>query len=215
MSPPAAVPATPPAAAPATPPASPPVVTAPAEKTTSDSPAPAPALPPIPGEVGVEASYALAAPNAPTPTPPEPRAEREAPPPPELHPEPPRDEPHPALRRRSKAAMTAGVLLTSAAPIALLGALIARNNQTRCDDDVQARFPGHIVPSSERYQVERCDDYSATIYALSIGGGVLAAVGIPLIVYGGRRVPDEKATRVSISPWATMTSGGLRLGYDL
>jgi hypothetical protein len=121
----------------------------------------------------------------------------------------------PATRRRSKAAMATGIVFLSIAPIALLGALTAKNAQERCDNELQTQYPGHILPVSERYRAERCDDYSLPIYVLGIGGAVLGGVGIPLIIYGAPRVPNEKAARVQVAPWANTQSGGVRLRFTL
>ncbi|RYZ04435.1 MAG: hypothetical protein EOO73_23560 [Myxococcales bacterium] len=127
----------------------------------------------------------------------------------------PLGEDEPAMRRRSKAAMTTGIVLLSIAPIALLGALAAKNAQEQCDDELQNRYPGHVLPTSERYRAERCDGYSAPLYVLGIGGAVLAVAGIPLIIYGAPRVPGPKAAAISVSPWANAQSGGVRLRWAL
>jgi hypothetical protein len=111
--------------------------------------------------------------------------------------------------------MATGIVLVSVAPIALLGALAASNAQEKCDEELQAQYPGHILPSSERYRAERCDDYSPAVYVLGIGGAVLAVAGIPLIIYGAPRVPDQKAARVQVLPWASANSGGVRLRWSL
>ncbi len=111
--------------------------------------------------------------------------------------------------------MITGVVFVAVAPIALIGALAAKNSQDKCDDELQRQYPGHILPLSERYRAERCDNYSAAVYVLGIGGAVLGAVGIPLLIYGAPRVPLEKAGRVQIAPWANAQSGGIRLRLTL
>ncbi len=112
--------------------------------------------------------------------------------------------------------MVAGIVMVSAGPIALLGAIAARNSQTRCDDRLQADYPDHVLPSSERYRADECDDYSVPIYVLGIGGALLTAVGIPLIIYGGKSMPDVRASRsLELQPWASPTAGGVRLRLTL
>jgi hypothetical protein len=125
----------------------------------------------------------------------------------------PHDEP--ATRRRSKSAMVAGVIMVSAGPIALLGALAAKNAQERCDDNLRQNYPGGVLPTSQRYRVEDCDDYSASVYVFAIGGALLTAAGIPLIIYGAKNVPNERAGQVQMLPWATRDAGGLRLRLTL
>lgn len=125
-----------------------------------------------------------------------------------------RDEPH--TQRRSKGAMVAGVVMVSVGPIALLGALAARNGQERCDTALERDYPDHRLPPSERYRVEDCDSYSLPVYLFGIGGAVLTAAGIPLIIYGAKSVRAE-APRASLQmlPWAGRDSGGVRLRLEL
>jgi hypothetical protein len=126
----------------------------------------------------------------------------------------PADEP--VIARRSKPALVAGIVMVSLAPVALLGALVAKNAQDRCDSDLARDYPSHVLPTSERYREDDCNAYSVPFYTLSIGGAVLAAGGIPLIVYGGKALPTPGRTaRVQLQPWASQTSGGLRLRLDL
>lgn len=110
--------------------------------------------------------------------------------------------------------MVTGIVMLSVTPVALLGALAARNAQSDCDRELQDQYPGHILPESERYRAQRCDDYSTSIYVLGIGGALLGAAGIPLVIYGGARVTDP-APRAQLTPWATPQAGGIRLRLAL
>lgn len=124
----------------------------------------------------------------------------------------------PKLVRKSKPVMVMGIIFASIAPVALLGAVAARNSQIDCDDALARKYPDHIVPAYDRYQVERCDDYTTSMYTLGIAGGVLLAAGVPMIFYGARMVPNPAAgtaPRASLTPWATPESGGLRLRLTL
>jgi hypothetical protein len=122
----------------------------------------------------------------------------------------------PTTRRQSKPAMVAGIVMLSVTPIALLGALSAKNAQDKCDEQLQSDYPGHLLPESERYREDHCNSYSPAVYALGIGGAVLAVVGIPLLIYGAKSVPTggSKAS-VQFVPWAGAQSGGLRLKLSL
>lgn len=124
----------------------------------------------------------------------------------------------PKLVRKSKPLMVTGIILSSVAPVALLAALAARNSQIDCDDALARTYPDHVVPAYARYEVERCDDYTTTMYAFGIAGGVMLAAGVPMIFYGARMVPNPAAApapRASLTPWATPQSGGLRLRLSL
>jgi hypothetical protein len=122
----------------------------------------------------------------------------------------------PKTHRRSKRALVGGIVMVSAGPIALLGAVAARNAQKRCDDRLSTDYPGNVLPPSERYRVDDCNDYSVPIYFLGITGALLTTIGIPLIIYGAKTVPDTRASRsLEVQPWATPNAGGVRLRLTL
>ena len=112
--------------------------------------------------------------------------------------------------------MIAGIAMVSVGPIALLGALAAKNGQERCDDNLERDYPDHRLPPSERYRVNECNDYSLPLYLFGIGGLVLTAAGIPLIVYGAKKLPvNPPSASLHLQPWASPGSGGLRLRLDM
>jgi hypothetical protein len=122
----------------------------------------------------------------------------------------------PPTVRRSKPAMIAGIIMVSVGPIALLGALSAKNSQDKCDSALARDYPNHVLPTSERYRADDCDAYSTPYYVMLVGGSILTLGGIPLIVYGAKSLPaPPRAPHVQVLPWATQTSGGLRLRVDL
>lgn len=188
-----------PAPAPVVAPTPAPVVETPA------APAPAPVAAPTATEARVDSGLTppadLAQPDEVMPAPPAATA--------------PLGEDEPAKRRRNTPLMVTGIVMLSVTPVALLGALAARNAQVDCDRELQEQYPGHILPESERYRAERCDDYSASVYVLGIGGAVLGAVGIPLIFYGGAKVENPKPRAVELTPWATPRAGGVQLRLAL
>lgn len=106
--------------------------------------------------------------------------------------------------------------MVSIGPVALLGALNAKNSQEKCDSQLASEYPMHVLPNSERYREDDCNAFSTPYYALLIGGSILTLGGIPLIVYGAKSMPaPPRAASVQVAPWATQTSGGLRLRVDL
>jgi hypothetical protein len=128
--------------------------------------------------------------------------------------EPVADEP--AVERRSRGAMIGGVIMVSIGPIALLGALSAKNAQEDCDQRLENDYPSHRLPSSERYRKDACDSYSAPLYVLGIGGALLTLGGVPLIIYGAKNVPKPRpSASLQLAPWATPRAGGLKLRLDL
>jgi hypothetical protein len=122
----------------------------------------------------------------------------------------------PRTKRRSRNAMIGGIVMVSVGPIALLGALAAKNAQETCDATLDRDYPDHRLPPSEHYREDECNDYSVPLYLFGIGGAVLTAAGIPLIIYGAKSLstsPPRASLRVL--PWAGPTSSGLRLRLDL
>lgn len=120
----------------------------------------------------------------------------------------------PEVRRRNRTMMVGGIVMVSVGPVALLGALAARSSQEDCDKALEQRYPDHQVPSYDSGSLDRCDNYTVPIYLLGIGGAVLVAAGVPMIIYGGKNVA-EPAKKAQLVPWATPTSGGLNLRMDL
>jgi len=122
----------------------------------------------------------------------------------------------PKTRRRSRGALVTGIAMASVGPIALLAALAAKNAQERCDDALLQDYPNRVLPTSQRYRVDECNDYSAPLYVFGIGGALLTAAGVPLIIYGAKKVPDDapRAT-LQVLPWAGPGSSGLRLRLTL
>ena len=112
--------------------------------------------------------------------------------------------------------MIGGILMASVGPVALLGALVAKNSQDNCDQRLQQDYPDNVLPTSEKYRVDACNAYSLPIYIFGIGGAVLIAAGVPLIIYGAKSVPaPPKSGSLHVLPWAGPDSGGLRLRLDL
>ena len=111
--------------------------------------------------------------------------------------------------------MIAGILMVSVGPLALLGALTAKNAQEKCDSSLEHDYPNFKLPNSERYREEDCNAYSVPLYVLGIGGALLSVGGIPLIVYGAKTVPGSATAKLQVQPWASRESGGLRLRLEL
>lgn len=116
----------------------------------------------------------------------------------------PSDEPPPpyepsnagGTHRRSPGLKIAGIVLTVAGGISGLTALSFGLAAATCDENSVA---GSL-----------CGTYEDLTLVGAIGFVVLAGAGIPMIIVGGERVPNE-ATRLQLSPWASSNSGGLRL----
>ena len=112
--------------------------------------------------------------------------------------------------------MIAGIVMVSVGPISLLGALAAKNAQEKCDASLNNDYPEHRLPTSERYRVDDCNAYSTPLYLFGIGGALITAAGIPLIVWGGQHMPTAPAAAgLRVLPWAGPGSSGVNLRLDL
>jgi len=158
-----------------------------------------PALPPAPAAPsGAEPAVA----PAPAPAP------AAAPPPPTYSvPLGTVEDTRPKMQRHSTGMMAGGIVMVSFVPIALLAALVANSEQTSCENGYYFSLDG-----SSSGRGVNCDRFDATIYGGLLGAAVLAGVGIPLIVIGGKKEPVGTA---QLAPWATPHGAGLGLRVNL
>lgn len=177
--------------------------------SSAETPAAAPAGPVTEQPASAPSTQTTPPAASPAPAPPSASIAQEQLPEPVVKDEPP-------THRRSKPALVTGIVMLSVAPVALLASLAAKNAQDKCDEQLQNDYPGHMLPTSERYRVEKCNDYSVPVYMFGIGGAVLAAAGIPLIVYGAQKEPGPpQSGSVHLLPWASPQSGGVKLRLTL
>lgn len=105
-----------------------------------------------------------------------------------------------AYRRRNTGLMVSGIVLTSLGTASLFTALGLTIAQVSCkgEPDEQAR----------------CRAFDSAALATLLAGFGAASVGIPLLVYGGKKVPRELAG-ATIAPWLTPGAAGLQLRVRL
>jgi hypothetical protein len=99
--------------------------------------------------------------------------------------------------------MALGIVMTSVGPLLLAVAALNHSHEGCADgrDPTEVDCETRTEPST---------------YALAISGAVFIGGGIPLIVYGAKRVPAAPPVpRASVVPWATPTAAGLRLRLEL
>lgn len=118
----------------------------------------------------------------------------------------------PAVRtwhRRSKGAMAGGIVLTSIGPLVALGGLA-----------ILFDAEGHCLQSIERGteddSYEDCLTEREALGYIVMGGGFgLVAGGIPLIIWGADKVPNEPQAEATLRPWLGPTGGGLSLRLSM
>ena len=111
------------------------------------------------------------------------------------------------MRRHSTGMMVGGIIMTSIAPVALLVAAVANNEQNSCELGLND-FDGDGFGTGD---TRDCDSYDSRIYGGLILGLALAGAGIPLIVIGAKKEP----VTASMTPWVTAKSAGLGLRIDM
>ena len=115
-------------------------------------------------------------------------------------------------RRRSPGLMTTGIVLTSSSlPFLLVTAVLSSNAYDGCVDDVQA---DNLASSARLDEIDDCLEARRTrSVAILLTTSALLGVGIPLIVYGAKKVPaGEQAT---ITPWVSPRAAGATLTLSL
>jgi hypothetical protein len=101
----------------------------------------------------------------------------------------------PPLERRSTGMMVGGIVLLSAGGLAMvIGSSLALNNGCTAFDGFGCSSNG---------------DSQTAGYGVLIGGAVALAVGIPLLIYGSKKVPvrAEAPTAPSPSAWIGAPGG--------
>jgi hypothetical protein len=122
-----------------------------------------------------------------------------------------RDEPR-GYRRRNPGLMTTGIVLTSASlPVLLIAAVISSNAYDDCVSDLRATS----VESSGRLdEIDDCQEARRTrSVAILLTTSAMLGVGIPLIVYGAKKVPA--AEQATVTPWVTPRAAGATLTLSL
>jgi hypothetical protein len=102
------------------------------------------------------------------------------------------------MKRRSTGMMVGGIVMVSVAPILFVAALA---NSSTC-----------AVYTDDVYYGGSCGNETATIAMTVIGVGLIGG-GIPLIIIGAKRVPDDGTA--SLSPWVNRHGGGMSLSLSL
>lgn len=115
-----------------------------------------------------------------------------------------------SYHRRSPALMTTGIVLTSSSlPFLLITASLSSSAYDDCIDDLPADYG-----STYNGSFQDCHDSRQTrSLAIVLGTAALLGVGIPLIVYGAKKVPNSE--QATLTPWASPKSAGLTLRLSL
>ncbi|WP_437901567.1 hypothetical protein [Sorangium sp. So ce124] len=103
----------------------------------------------------------------------------------------------PLTKRRSKGMMVTGIVLTSLGTVALLGGGLVLASSSSCSGDSCGYDSSDPFADDEVYEE---DDTEGAGVGLVVGGLVLAGVGIPLAIIGGRKVPVQPEKQAASAP---------------
>jgi hypothetical protein len=103
-------------------------------------------------------------------------------------------------RRRSTGLMVSGIVMTSLGTASLATALGLSLARIGCKDDVERR--------------DECEAFDTAALATLLGGFALTSAGVPMLIYGAKKVPVEPEG-ATISPWLTPSAAGLSVRLRL
>lgn len=103
-------------------------------------------------------------------------------------------------RRRSTGLMVGGIVLTSLGTASLATALGLTIAEVSCDDAADERA--------------RCRAFDTAALATLLAGFGATSIGIPLIVYGAKKLPVEPVS-ATLAPWLTPNTAGLSVRLRL
>jgi hypothetical protein len=108
-------------------------------------------------------------------------------------------------RRRSTGLMVTGIVLTAAGGISALTAVSFVIAGSTCTNTSTTSSYSTSTDST-------CDTFTDLTLVSGIAAIALIGIGLPLVIVGGSRVPNEQATRrLVLTPWANSNSTGLSL----
>jgi hypothetical protein len=110
--------------------------------------------------------------------------------------------------RRSRGAMVTGIVLTSAGAASFIATTVFVILSVNCRSDFDDKFGNNTLPEAAADELERCRSYQTSSGVAALGGLVLTGVGIPLWIYGAKKVPVRSAV---LSPWLAPNVAGLSL----
>ncbi len=93
---------------------------------------------------------------------------------------------------------------------ALLGGGVTGLLTKQREDDARDQCAGNVCPTAARSDFDNAESLATLTNVLLIGGGVLAATGVTLILLGGdSKTEDPTAARILLTPSALPQGGGL------
>lgn len=108
--------------------------------------------------------------------------------------------PQPEPDRGPSPVRTAGFITGGVGVAALIGGVVTGIMTTQKDSDARAQCIGDICPEAAEADFQAAADMALVTNILLIGGGVLTATGVTLVIVGGKKPSRETARQVFIEP---------------
>lgn len=117
--------------------------------------------------------------------------------------------PEPEAERGPSPVRTAGFITGGVGVAALIGGIVTGVMTTGMQNDARAQCIGDICPESAEADFQAASDMAMVTNILLIGGGVLTATGVTLVIVGGKKRSHETARQVFVQPNVSPFFAGL------
>src|SRR6478735_1249352 len=119
------------------------------------------------------------------------------------------NEPVPVQTRGPSPVRVAGYITSGVGIATLIGGLITGAVTSSKESAARAQCIGTICPESAEADFQAASDLAMVTNVLLIGGGVLTATGVTLVVVGGKRRTEETARQLVLTPQVSPLFAGL------
>ncbi|HEX2878301.1 MAG TPA: hypothetical protein VHO25_02070 [Polyangiaceae bacterium] len=104
---------------------------------------------------------------------------------------------------------TVGFVSAGVGGAALIGGVVTALMKKKNEDDARKQCIGDVCAETAQDKFDKAEKFATMTNILLIGGGVLAATGVTLIVVGGSQSEGPSSARLSLSPAMGWGEGGL------
>lgn len=108
--------------------------------------------------------------------------------------------PEPAPSSGGSTLRTVGFVTAGVGGAAVIGGVVTALLKKKSEDDARKQCIGDVCAEAAEAKFEKADKLAKMTNILFIGGGVLVATGVTLIVVGGSQSEKPSSARLSISP---------------
>ena len=117
--------------------------------------------------------------------------------------------PAPEEDRGRSPVRTAGFITGGVGIAAIIGGVVTGVMTTQMEQDARAQCIGDICPEDAEADFQAASDMALVTNVLLIGGGVLTATGVTLVIVGGKKRSQETARQLVVTPHVSPIFAGL------